>query len=111
MSTPNRQRIFWLDATKAYGMFLVYYGHTVERFYNGENQASLLQDRLIYAFQMPFFLYFQIYLCGTQLAKYSGAHFLVSTKDRSLKHPCAGPLSAWTHSSALSNVANSANHT
>ena len=53
MSTPDRQRIFWLDAAKAYGMFLVYYGHTVERFYNGENQASLLRDRLIYAFQMP----------------------------------------------------------
>ena len=30
MSAP--QRIFWLDAAKAYGMFLVYYGHIVERF-------------------------------------------------------------------------------
>ena len=26
MSTPDRQRIFWLDAAKAYGMFLLYYG-------------------------------------------------------------------------------------
>ena len=57
MSTPDRQRIFWLDAAKAYGMFLVYYGHIVERFYNGENQAALLQDRLIYAFHMPLFFF------------------------------------------------------
>ena len=57
MSAPDRQRIFWLDAAKAYGMFLVYYGHIVERFYNGDNQAALLQDRLIYAFHMPLFFF------------------------------------------------------
>ena len=56
MSTP--QRIFWLDAAKAYGMFLVYYGHIVERFYQiGGNQAALLQDRLVYSFHMPLFFF------------------------------------------------------
>ena len=58
MSAPTSQRIFWLDAAKAYGMFLVYYGHIVERFYqHGDNHAALLQDRLVYSFHMPLFFF------------------------------------------------------
>ncbi len=58
MNTPFPQRIFWLDAAKAYGIFLVYYGHIAERFYQiGGNHAALLQDKLVYAFHVPLFFF------------------------------------------------------
>ena len=57
VADPQRQRIFWLDAAKAYGMILVFYGHFVERVYQTGNEAALLQERLIYAFHMPLFIF------------------------------------------------------
>ena len=48
VADTQRQRIFWLDAAKAYGMILVFYGHFVERVYQTGNEAALLQERLIY---------------------------------------------------------------
>jgi hypothetical protein len=58
MSAPAPQRIIWLDAAKAYGIFLVYYGHIAERFYQlGGNHAALLQDKFVYAFHVPLFFF------------------------------------------------------
>lgn len=56
MEPSARPRIEWLDTAKACGMFLVFYGHFVERVYDLGNQAALAQQKLIYAFHMPLFV-------------------------------------------------------
>lgn len=53
------QRIPWLDTAKAYGIFLVYYGHFVERISDLQGftpgTAAFAQYKLIYSFHMPLF--------------------------------------------------------
>ncbi len=56
MEHSSRPRIEWLDTAKACGMFLVFYGHFVERVYDQGNQTALAQQKLIYAFHMPLFV-------------------------------------------------------
>jgi len=54
-STPGA-RVEWLEAAKACGMVLVFYGHFVEWVYDLGNQEALAQQKLIYAFHMPLFV-------------------------------------------------------
>ena len=65
----DTQRIFWLDAAKAYGMMLVFYGHFVERVYQTGNEAALLQERLIYAFHMPLFIFIAGFFARTEAGR------------------------------------------
>ena len=52
------KRIEYLDRAKAIGMFLVYYGHFVEKLAREAGIASAaLQWRVIYAFHMPLFFF------------------------------------------------------
>ncbi|MFH7244497.1 MAG: acyltransferase family protein [Spirulina sp.] len=55
----HTQRLPWLDASKAYGMFLVYYGHFVERVSDLQGfipgTAAFAQYKLVYSFHMPLF--------------------------------------------------------
>lgn len=51
--SPLRPRIAWVDAAKAYGIFLVFYGHFVAEV---GTPASLTQQKLVYAFHMPLFI-------------------------------------------------------
>ena len=53
---PLRDRIDWVDAAKAWGMFLVFYGHFVERVAQTDNPAAFMQQKLVYAFHMPLFI-------------------------------------------------------
>ncbi|MBE9065848.1 acyltransferase family protein [Leptolyngbya cf. ectocarpi LEGE 11479] len=57
--SPAPQRLAWLDRAKAYGMFLVYYGHFVETitYLQGFSVeiAAFSQYKFIYAFHMPLF--------------------------------------------------------
>lgn len=59
LSRTKLERLFWLDAAKAYGMFLVYYGHFVERISDLQGfvvgTAAFSQYKFIYAFHMPLF--------------------------------------------------------
>jgi acyltransferase len=49
------ERIKWVDTIKALGMFLVFYGHYIEKFaINGDITASN-QFKIIYSFHMPLF--------------------------------------------------------
>jgi acyltransferase len=54
-STP--QRIYILDAAKALGIFLVFYGHIVERFSGLGSETAFSQMKFIFAFHMPFFFF------------------------------------------------------
>lgn len=60
IKVPARSnRLFWLDASKAYGMFLVYYGHFAERIADLQGfvvgTAAFSHYKFIYAFHMPLF--------------------------------------------------------
>jgi len=60
-------RVAWLDTAKAYGMFLVYYGHFVESVQEMGNEAAMAQQKLIYAFHMPLFILLSGYLAKSQM--------------------------------------------
>jgi fucose 4-O-acetylase-like acetyltransferase len=52
------KRIEYIDRARAFGMFLVYYGHLVEKLAMDAGIGSAqLQWRLIYSFHMPFFFF------------------------------------------------------
>jgi len=53
----TRSRIDWIDVARAYAMFLVFYGHFVETVYHFDNEPALLQEKLVYAFHMPLFIF------------------------------------------------------
>ena len=59
----------FIDAARLIGIFLVYYGHVVERFMQLGNVDAGLQYKFIYSFHMPFF-----FLIAGMVAKdWSGA--------------------------------------
>ncbi|MCX6031080.1 MAG: hypothetical protein NT169_17505 [Chloroflexi bacterium] len=47
--------IAWVDAAKAYGIGLVFYGHFVERMFDQGYASAFPQFKLIYAFHVPLF--------------------------------------------------------
>ncbi len=49
------RRIAWVDAAKAYGIGLVFYGHFVERMFDQGYASAFPQFKLIYAFHVPLF--------------------------------------------------------
>ncbi|MBT6149282.1 MAG: acyltransferase family protein, partial [Gemmatimonadetes bacterium] len=63
----GRRRIAWLDTARAYGIFLVFYGHFVEVISRGDNLNAVTQQKLIYAFHMPLFILLSGYLAKAQL--------------------------------------------
>ncbi len=50
-----KDRILWADTAKALGMFLVFFGHFIEKAGFAGNEVLLQVYRHIYAFHMPFF--------------------------------------------------------
>lgn len=55
-ASPHRPRIDWVDAAKAWGMFLVFYGHFVEGVAQTDNHAAFVQQKLVYSFHVPLFV-------------------------------------------------------
>jgi len=52
------KRIEYLDRARAFGMFLVYYGHFVQKLIqSGGGNLAAVQWRLIYSFHMPLFFF------------------------------------------------------
>lgn len=49
------ERMFFIDAAKALGIFLVYYGHIIEKFYRLGSEAAFDQLKFIFSFHMPLF--------------------------------------------------------
>lgn len=50
-----KKRIVWLDVARGYGMFLVFYGHYVEKVADLAHPGAFAQFKFIYAFHMPLF--------------------------------------------------------
>lgn len=57
MEPIMKQRIEWVDTAKAIGMFLVFYGHYIEKVsqIEGETGIAMMQLKFIYSFTMPLF--------------------------------------------------------
>ena len=53
--SETKPRIGWVDVAKGLGMFLVFYGHFVQRFIELDVPAAAVQMRWIYSFHMPLF--------------------------------------------------------
>jgi acyltransferase len=53
----NKNRIYWIDAAKSIGIFLVFYGHVLEKLYRLDQPGIFSQYKFIYAFHMPFFFF------------------------------------------------------
>ncbi|MBT9315878.1 acyltransferase family protein [Leptothoe spongobia] len=72
---PMTARLAWLDAAKAYGMFLVYYGHFVERISDLQGfvvgTAAFSQYKFIYAFHMPLFFILSGFVYKDRKQKFS----------------------------------------
>lgn len=56
-SSTNKQRIFWVDAAKAVGIYLVFHGHFVEKLFRAGSETGFTHMKFIYAFHMPFFFF------------------------------------------------------
>lgn len=66
-AASSQPRIDWLDKARAYGMFLVFFGHFVETVSRGDNPAAFLQQKFVYAFHMPLFILISGFLARSQL--------------------------------------------
>ena len=51
------KRISYLDACKAIGMYLVYYGHFIEKLYYAGSTSIFSELKLIYSFHVPLFFF------------------------------------------------------
>jgi len=56
-SPASTSRIYWIDAAKALGIFLVFYGHFLQKLFRRGNETGFLHTKFIYAFHMPFFFF------------------------------------------------------
>lgn len=56
-------RLKWVDISKSVGIFLVVYGHLVERVYNAGSTVAFEQFKFIYAFHMPLFFFSAGFFC------------------------------------------------
>ena len=63
----NATRLDWVDTARAFGMFLVFYGHFVEEVYHFGNETALLQEKLVYAFHMPLFIFISGSVAKTEM--------------------------------------------
>ena len=50
-----RERIYWLDFAKSYGMFLVFLGHILEAYWLNGYAAAFVPYKFIYSFHIPLF--------------------------------------------------------
>jgi acyltransferase len=53
--SAKSERIFFIDAAKALGIFLVFYGHIIEKFYSVGSEVAFPQYKFIFSFHMPLF--------------------------------------------------------
>ncbi len=51
------KRIDYLDTAKAIGMYLVYYGHFIEKLYYAGSASAFSELKLIYSFHIPLFFF------------------------------------------------------
>lgn len=54
---PGRLREHWIDAAKAIGIFLVFYGHLVQFVWMAGVSSAFAQFKIIYSFHIPLFFF------------------------------------------------------
>ena len=64
------KRLAWLDAAKAYGIFLVFYGHFVYQMAETGSAVAMIQMKLVYSFHMPLFFVLSGYLAKDRTQSY-----------------------------------------
>jgi acyltransferase len=69
-------RIPMLDVARFLGMFLVYYGHAVERIMYLKSPVAATQYKFIYSFHMPFFFLLAGFTLAPEKARLPVARFL-----------------------------------
>lgn len=65
--SPNIERVKWVDAAKAMGLFLVFWGHIL---YGGSSSASII-NRAIYSFHMPMYFILSGYVLKPELKPFN----------------------------------------
>jgi acyltransferase len=58
----SKERIYWIDFAKAYGMFFVFLGHILEAFWLTGYTNSFLPYKFIYSFHIPLFFILSGYI-------------------------------------------------
>ena len=53
----KQERYYWVDVAKAIGIFLIFYGHMLQRTYRMSTEAVFFQYKFIYAFHLPLFFF------------------------------------------------------
>ena len=53
----NSERVYWVDAAKSIGIFLVFYGHIVEFVQQQGSLIAFSQFKFIFSFHMPLFFF------------------------------------------------------
>jgi len=53
----KQKRYYWVDIVKVIGIFLIYYGHVLQRTYRLSADAIFFQYKFIYAFHLPLFFF------------------------------------------------------
>lgn len=69
-------RMAWVDAAKAWGIFLIFYGHFVERVSQSGNSAAFPQYKLVYSFHVILFIVLSGYVARVWEAQPRLAAFL-----------------------------------
>src|SRR6056300_1439805 len=74
--SAKTKRFDYVDIARFYGIFLVYYGHVVERFMYLKIEAAALQYKYIYSFHMVLFFFLSGMVISEKTLKLSFAGFL-----------------------------------
>lgn len=59
---PFKERIYWIDNAKAFGIIVLFYGHVVEKIFLTYSSVAYLQYKLIYSFHIPLFFILSGYI-------------------------------------------------
>jgi acyltransferase len=75
-SKVSAKRFDYVDIARFYGIFLVYYGHVVERFMYLKIEAAALQYKYIYSFHMVLFFFLSGMVISEKTLKLSFVDFI-----------------------------------
>ena len=74
--SAKTKRFDYIDIARFYGIFLVYYGHVVERFMYLKIEAAALQYKYIYSFHMVLFFFLSGMVISEKTLKLSFVDFI-----------------------------------
>jgi len=60
--SPFKERVYWIDNAKAFGIIALFYGHVVEKIFLTYSSVAYLQYKLIYSFHISLFFILSGYI-------------------------------------------------